>query len=102
MTLKVKIAKHHLHLTLTAPDNQQVTVRVWKTELRGTGRVINDNSSCSCPDPKQQSHQLRISTRNCRSLNRGEPYVHQLTDNGSDVIVVTEHWLWPFESHRLS
>ena len=102
MTLKVKILKHHLHMALTAPDNQQVTVRVWKPKLQGTVGVINNSPSCACPDPKQQNHQLRISTWNCRGLNRGEPYVHQLADNSSDVIVVTEHWLWPFESHRLS
>ena len=28
--------------------------------------------------------------------------MHQLADNGSDFIVIAEHWLWPFESHRLS
>ena len=39
---------------------------------------------------------------NCRGLNRGELYVHHLTDSGSDVIVATEHWMWPCESQWLS
>lgn len=25
-----------------------------------------------------------------------------VADSGSDVIVATEHWLWPFKSQRLS
>ncbi len=51
--------------------------------------------SCSCA-------LLVLTTWNCRDLNKGEPYRHQLADNDSDVVVVTEHWLWPFESQRLS
>ena len=26
-----------------------------------------------------------------------EPNIHQLADSGSDIIAVSEHWLWPFE-----
>ena len=42
--------------------------------------------------------QLRLTTWNCRGLNSGELYIHHL----ADIIVITEHWLWPFESQRLS
>ena len=44
----------------------------------------------------------KLTTWNCRGLTTGEPYIHQLAEEGSNIIVVKEHWLWPYESKRLS
>ena len=42
--------------------------------------------------------ELHISTWNCRGLNCSEAYLkHQ-----SDIILLQEHWLWPFELQKLS
>ena len=42
---------------------------------------------------------LKVTTRkNCRDLTSGEPYIHQLAEDGSDIIVIVEHWLWPYEA----
>lgn len=43
-----------------------------------------------------------MSRWNCRGFGKGEPYLNQLASTESDVIIVTEHWLWPYESDRLS
>lgn len=99
-TFKVKILKKHLYNALTTSDNRKVIVRLWRHNMHSMQQGLPSNSHLDlCPDPQQQ---LRVTTWNCRGLNNGEPYLHQLADNDSDVVVVTEHWLWPFESHRLS
>ena len=99
-TFKVKILKKHLYNALTISDNRKVIVRLWRHNMHSMRQGFPSNSHLDlCPDPQQQ---LRVTTWNCRGLNNGEPYLHQLADNDSDVVVVTEHWLWPFESHRLS
>ena len=35
------------------------------------------------------------------SLTHEDQYLNELISDGSDVIVLSEHWLWPFELHRL-
>ena len=56
----------------------------------------------TCQGSMCEHHNLKLTTWNCRGLTTGEPYIHQLAEDGSDIIVVTEHWLWPYESKRLS
>ena len=44
---------------------------------------------------------LQISCCNCRGLSNSGPYLEQLINDGSKVMVISEHWLWPYELHRL-
>ena len=39
--------------------------------------------------------ELKISTWNCRGIQNASPYLHQLIKDGSDIITINEHWLWP-------
>ena len=45
------------------------------------------------------SPSLKIAAWNCRGLNNALPYTEILAE-GHDVIVLSEHWLWPFETHK--
>ena len=45
---------------------------------------------------------LKITSWNCRGLSNSTPYLNNLISGGSDIIVISEHWLWPFELHRLN
>ncbi len=45
---------------------------------------------------------LKITSWNCRGLASSIPYLNSLISEGSDIIVISEHWLWPFELHRLN
>ena len=45
---------------------------------------------------------LKITSWNCRALPSSIPYLNSLISEGSDIIVISEHWLWLFELHRLS
>ena len=42
---------------------------------------------------------LKITSLNCRGLSNSIQYLGELIDDGSDVIVLSEHWLWPFDLH---
>ena len=42
-----------------------------------------------------------ISSWNCRGLSCSEAYLEYLS-NQPDIILLQEHWLWPFELHKLS
>ena len=48
------------------------------------------------------SHQITITDWNCQGLSQATLYLRKLIDDGSMVIVVTEHWLWPYELHCLN
>ena len=45
---------------------------------------------------------LKITSWNCRGLSSSIPYLNSLISEGSDIIIISEHWLWPFELHRLN
>ena len=44
---------------------------------------------------------LCIQSWNCRGLKCSEPYIQYLAEQGADVVVLCEHWLWPYELHLL-
>lgn len=37
---------------------------------------------------------------NCHGLSNSAPYLQTLA-NSFDIIIVSEHWLWPYELHTL-
>ena len=45
---------------------------------------------------------ITISTLNCCGLQNAIPYIYHLIENGSDVIILSEHWLWPYNIGNLS
>ena len=51
--------------------------------------------------PPHATVTLSIAAWNCRGLSNGLPYIEHLADK-HDIIVISEHWLWPFELHKLS
>jgi exonuclease III len=55
------------------------------------------------PSPPTPNHKpLSITTWNCRGLSNSLPYIMQLIESGSDIIALSEHWLWPYELNKLS
>ena len=102
--LRVRILKIHLHTALTIPDSQLITVRTWRVKLPPTdprGNIDLHVTPPSFSDHNSPHPNLKITTWNCRGLSSGEPYIHHLAEEGCDIIAITEHWLWPFESEKL-
>ena len=45
--------------------------------------------------------EIKIFCWNCKCLSNNIPYIRKLMDGGSNILVLSEHWLWPYELHRL-
>ena len=103
-SMKVKIDKKDLFRALSA-NKKLLKVRLWEnTSSISSGNPATFPNSGNIPVDRttRNINNFTISTWNCRGLDGRGPYLSQLANDGSDVIVVTEHWLWPYESHRLS
>ena len=44
---------------------------------------------------------VKMTCWNCRGLKNSVPFLNALIDENSKVNAVSEHWLWPFELHKL-
>ena len=51
----------------------------------------------SSPTVPAKDRNLMVSTWNCRGLQNATPYLNQLIQDGSDIIAINEHWLWPYQ-----
>ena len=45
---------------------------------------------------------VKMSCWNCCGLSTGLPYLNSFIEGGSKVIVLSEHWLWPYDLHKLN
>ena len=45
--------------------------------------------------------QFNIVTWNCRGFNNSVPYLNFLLNLNNSIVVLQEHWLWPFELEKL-
>ena len=73
---------------------------VWKAKLPYSNSRQNDNPPTLNPsDQTSRFSPVRLSTWNCSKQR--EPYIHQLVEDGCDIIAIIEHWLCPFESEQL-
>ena len=43
-----------------------------------------------------------VSCWNCRGLASGVPYIQDLMSRGPGIMVLSEHWLWPYELDKLN
>ena len=44
---------------------------------------------------------LKLTCWNCRGLSSSLPYICSLIEEGSRILVVSEHWLWPYDLYKL-
>ena len=45
---------------------------------------------------------VTITTWNCRGISNSVPYLLHLFENGTDIVALSEHWLWPYDIDKLS
>ena len=94
LTFKVKILKSYLYIALSAVSRKKGhIVRLWRSQQKPIAAYdlhTVDNSTSS-------GEKIRITTWNCRGV---ETSIRKLIDNCSDVINLSEHWLWPFETEE--
>ena len=58
-------------------------------------------TASSPPHSSQHLDSIQIATWNCRGLHNSILYFKHLLSKGVDILVLQEHWLWPFELVQL-
>ena len=67
---------------------------VLTTEVRAANNQAHQTAEADTP-----TSDFKIAAWNCRGLNKALPYIETLAEE-HDVIVLSEHWLWPYETHK--
>lgn len=90
-------------------DLQQVKTDISNLQKANT-RVTTKDLPSTTADPTISSQitpltrrpltTLAVSAWNCRGLTSATPYIQHLSSS-SDIIVLSEHWLWPYELFKL-
>ena len=102
---KVKIGALSLSDALISARRQGCFADVWLSSTSFSprnsmeGRGVVEGGGVLGEDCEVGS--LKVASWNCRGLQGGVPYINKLIALGTDVVVVSEHWLWPYELHRL-
>ena len=81
-----------------------VIIRNQLSALSTTG-AVSSPSSQHCTEPNLSDTKLQklcITSWNCRGIMTASPYLYQLIEEGSDIIAVSEHWLWPYQLCHLN
>ena len=101
MVCQVTIPKSNLHQALTAAQRDKgIYAQLWRPKCSQPPNI--QQITPSHHKGSVETSKLRITTWNCRGLHTGEPYLHHLAEGYSDILVVTERGLWPYEAHKLS
>ena len=93
---KVKIHRHSLYDALHSSSDTH-SVRVWSN--KGSKKPSNNTTETSTNVTDHNS--VSIVTWNCRGLHNAKPYIADLIESEVDIIILQEHWLWPFELSTL-
>ena len=96
---KVKVHKHSLYDALHSTADTH-SVRIWRNCGSKQFSKTPPNQPTSTID--SNSKHVKIATWNCRGLHNSKPYILDLIESGVYIIVLQEHWLWPFELPSLS
>ena len=78
-------------LSKKAPPEPQTT--------RPVTNSLPQTTNNNCPDTQTQAS-ICMSAWNCRGLANAIPYLQTLAEK-SNIIVIAEHWLWPYELSKL-
>ena len=98
---KVKIFKVDLWYALNSQDSALLRVRLGKKSKYLSSVHSNTSPQANLPPTNHNSTHMCIASWNCRGLGSSEPYL-KILSSSSDIILLQEHWLWPFELHKLS
>ena len=97
---RVNIAKSLLYYALTHARVHDCVTDIWGgSQSPSCQTTVGASRSISTNFTLRQT--LAISCWDCRGWATGVSYLDYLVKGGSDVMIISEHWLWPFELHKL-
>ena len=97
-SLKAKIHKECLFNAIQSSSASSHLVQVWKN--KHCNRAPTPIPSQPTSSSAYMGHTLSLGTWNCRGIRNSVPYINHLPRD-SGVLVIQEHWLWPFEEDFL-
>ena len=105
-SLKVKISDSDVHSAIAAGVKSGCFVARWNDRNdRSSNKCIRvDACPTGLPVKRKESKAVvKISCWNYHGLFSSLPYLHTLLDpeGGSKIVVLAEHWLWPYDLHKL-
>ena len=92
----MRITKLALHAIRSTADTH--SVRVW----RNNGSKVTTSPSSDSPLASTDHKIVTIASWNCRGIHNSKPYILDMIQNGVDIIILQEHWLFPYELSSLS
>ena len=100
---KIKIPNHHLYNAIRNARSNQCYADIWlngkvpiNRAVSGlTGHMASGTSVGGTPMP------VKVTSWNCRGVSTAIPYLTDRILADSSVVVVSEHWLWPYELYKL-
>ena len=100
-----------LHKCTTATDvpntsvacQEIASIKCELTTLRNAvSAICTPTTTAPSPSPTHVNttrpvslNKLVITSWNCRGYKTAIPYINHMIQNGSDVIALSEHWMWP-------
>ena len=103
-SFKVKISESDACTAMAAGAKAGCFVAPWNDSSR-SGYCLTDVHLSSLSKTKKKSHKgVKMSCWNCRGLSSSLPYLNTLIDpnEGSKIVVLSEHWFWPYDLHKLN
>ena len=102
---RVKIFEEALQEAIIAGQESGCFVDLWRrpketVASHGSGICASEGISTH---PRTECHRpaLNVTCWNCRGLSNSHPSLEALMERGSKVLVLSEHWLWPFELEHI-
>ena len=109
---KVKISVEDLYRALTLGAQNGCSVAAWRAprgrkipeasrvNVDGVGVEGGKRVASDLVIPVRKS--LSVACWNCRGVSTSIPYIHKLMDGKPGLMVLSEHWLWPYELDKLN
>lgn len=101
-SFKVKVAESDVQSAVATGAKSGCFVAPWTNNRNGSSPPSLHPSSLSVMKKPSKSG-MKISCWNCRGLSTSLPYLDTLLnpENGSKIMILSEHWLWPYDLHKL-
>ena len=98
-TYQVKILQQHLQGALSNARTSGCFIDLWRPRSSVSRSRGFEHKQSQVTKQVATPTSLKITCWNCRGLSNSTQYLSELISDGSDVIILSEHWLWPFELH---
>jgi len=99
---KVKIKETDVDAAVMNGTREGCFVARWRDGGSGSLVPAQTMTRCASVSGAGSPKSFKATCWNCRGLSTSMPYLNTLMDDGSKILVLSEHWLWPYDLYRLN